>query len=74
MGLTSEDVEDKAWTIIQQSGDSMGTYKQMDDDEPHHRFMGDEELPLPHHRGKEEIVGLRSCFNKSVLINTERQR
>ena len=52
----------------------MGTYKQMDDDEPHHRFMGDEELPLPHHRGKEGIVGLRSCFNKSVLINTERQR
>ena len=40
MGLTSEDVEDKAWTIIQQSGDSQDTYKQMDDDEPHHRFMG----------------------------------
>ena len=40
MGLTSEDVEDKAWTIIQQSGDSRDTYKQMDDDEPHHRFMG----------------------------------
>ena len=40
MGLTSEDVEDKAWTIIQQSGDSQDTYKQMDDNEPHHRFMG----------------------------------
>ena len=52
MGLTREEVEDKVQTIIQQSGDSRGTYKQMDDDEPHHRFMGDEELPLPHHRGK----------------------
>ena len=45
----------------------------MDDDEPHHRFMGDEVLPLPHHREKEEVVGLRSCLNKSALINTERQ-
>ena len=64
MGLTSEDVEDKAWTIIQQSGDSQDTYKQMDNDEPHHRFMGDEELPLPHHR--EEVVGLRSCLFNQV--------
>jgi len=40
MGLMREEVEDKAQTIIQQSGDSRGTYKQMDDDEPHHRFMG----------------------------------
>ena len=66
MGLTSEDVEDKAWTIIQQSGDSQDTYKQMDDDELHHRFMRDEELPLPHHREKEEVVGLRSCLFNQV--------
>ena len=66
MGLTSEEVEDKAWTIIQQSGDSRDTYKQMDNDEPHHRFMGDEVLSLPHHREKEEIVGLRSCLFNQV--------
>ena len=34
MGLTREEVEDKVQTIIQQSGDSRDTYKQMDDDEP----------------------------------------
>ena len=38
MGLTREEVEDIYHTL--QSGDSMGTYKQMDDDKPHHRFMG----------------------------------
>ena len=66
MGLTREEVEGKAWTIIQQSGDSRDTYKQMDDDEPHHRFMGDEVLSLPHHREKEDVVGLRSCLFNQV--------
>ena len=67
MGLMREEVEDKAWTIIQQSGDSRDTYKQMDDDEPHHRFMGDEELPLPHHRGKQSFALHNQCVscNKS---------
>ena len=67
MGLTREEVEDKAQTITQQSGDSRGTYKQMDDDEPHHRFMGDEELPLPHHRGKQSFAVHNQCVscNKS---------